>query len=867
MKFFTNRGVTKKIVIVILTVLLLTFAVPKPVNAAGGILLGPLTALCTTLVDSLQHILERFMLGEWNSFMKNIDDKSSYNSQEGGAATVDLDKEGIEIGGAWWGDVTGTEIPVIQYTPEEIFSNRVPALDVNFIKPSVTTGNTTWDNEHNIAMKLRPTIASWYVAMRTLALVGLLSVLVYLGIRMLLTSVAADKAKYKKMMMDWVVAICLLFALHYIMSFALTMSEVVTSMIANTSTGTITVKFGEHTFTGNLMSYVRFMIQAKDTSTSLGFFFLYIMLMIYTVKFTWVYLKRVVNMAFLTLIAPLVALTYPIDKVSDAKAQAFELWVKEFAFNALLQPLHLLLYIVLLGSATELVAVNPLYAVVCLGFITAGEKLFKKMFGFDKAGAGTVGSLAGAAGVSALAHSALMKLGKGQNGGKGGPPGKVKYKREGKDGSPKGYSGQGVNLENVGGEAQAQNTEHTQNHEEDNKEEGQQLPSGGNEQQQMSIDDQIAQERANMSVQDYRESGMSPQEWEANRREELEAERANNHREQQDGTDMPEEQFPQGTPEVQEAMRNLGPESHKEPEPEGLFGKDGKPGMLRTDWIQAKNWAQNKRKDVFEGIKKLGDAETYKNAGKRIITGVKKLPSNANIAAGKGYKRFKAVAPALTKKAIRGGLKTGARVLGGVALGATAGLVGMTDDLDTGLKWGLGGFTAGALTGGSVFENTAGKRMADRSTKEILGAAKYGSVTDYKNAMADKEYFRNGGEFDEFFEKNYKNKTKREKQEIKNAYLSYRQAGITDNKIIKKALALEDTYVGRGANREQTRQDMQRVIQTHDQVSTKSYKGDEKAKKADIEMIERDILDIQDKKLKRERAQAIFKMHQDFYET
>lgn len=120
-------------------------------------------------------------------------------------------------------------------------------------------------------------------------------------------------------------------------------------------------------------------------------------------------------MAFLTLIAPVIALTYPIDKAGDGKAQAFNLWIKEFAFNALLQPLHLFLYTVLLGSATELASINPLYAVVCLGFIMAAEKLLKKMFGFDKAGAGTVGSLAGAVGLSALANKGLgMLRGKGQ---------------------------------------------------------------------------------------------------------------------------------------------------------------------------------------------------------------------------------------------------------------------------------------------------------------------------------------------------------------------------------------------------------------------------------------------------------------------
>lgn len=35
------------------------------------------------------------------------------------------------------------------------------------------------------------------------------------------------------------------------------------------------------------------------------------------------------------MIAPLVALTYPIDKVKDGKAQAFDMWFKEYTMNAI----------------------------------------------------------------------------------------------------------------------------------------------------------------------------------------------------------------------------------------------------------------------------------------------------------------------------------------------------------------------------------------------------------------------------------------------------------------------------------------------------------------------------------------------------
>ena len=60
-------------------------------------------------------------------------------------------------------------------------------------------------------------------------------------------------------------------------------------------------------------------------------------------------------MAFLTIIAPLVAMTYPIDKITDGKAQAFNMWLKEYIYNALIQPFHLIIYTVMVGTAMDLV--------------------------------------------------------------------------------------------------------------------------------------------------------------------------------------------------------------------------------------------------------------------------------------------------------------------------------------------------------------------------------------------------------------------------------------------------------------------------------------------------------------------------------
>lgn len=887
MKFFTNRSITKKVLIVILTIMLLTFSIPKPVHAAGGILLGPLTALCTTLVDSVQHILERFMLGEWNTFMKDIDDKDSYNSNPGGAANVNLDADGVKIGGAWWGDFTGTEIPVIQYTPEEIFANRVPALDVNFIKPSVTTPRgEEWDKEHNIAMKLQPVIASWYVAMRTLALVGLLSVLVYLGIRMLLTGIAADKAKYKKMLMDWLVAMCLLFALHYIMSFALTMSEVVTSMIANTATGSITVTFDGNTFTGNLMSYVRFMIQAEDTMTSLGFFFLYIMLMIYTVKFTWVYLKRVVNMAFLTLIAPLVAVTYPIDKVSDGKAQAFNLWIKEFAFNALLQPLHLLLYIVLLGSATELVAINPLYAVICLGFITAGEKLFKKMFGFDKASGGTLGSLAAAAGVSTLAHSALMKLGKGPHGGKGGPQGKVRTndQREGKNpGANKGYnsfdkeSNQGINeLESNG----SQNQPPSGNNGEpppggDNGSpvpppDGENIPQGLNEDEQARYDE-LKDYSNQLDGEDLSENDkirMAELEELEQKKKEAEEYQARQQEKQDPG--------PQGSENVKQAMKNLGPDQ-PETWQETMDRINNELYQEKVEAAKRPTWSSLREADKQAKEQRKEQRAEERSRKRRELglalgtqAGRKEIGRKLGVGAYKTIRGIKQAAPTALKNGARFVAKTGTRAAMGAALAATAGVIGATTgDGETALKWAAGGFGVGAATGGNLFEGTAGKVVKNnRTVRDAYGAGKYGSAIDARNAKSDKQYLRSQ-EHDDEYEKYFKEGQYRmTKEEFTKATREYREVGITNKKDIRKALHLEAQYAKNGGDKKEIRGKVQNIVQTYDGVNKKAVYGENKeATEAALKNIESQLSNMKDAKQRRSVANEILQGYRDWYNT
>ena len=331
-------------------------------------------------------------------------------------------------------------LPLYAISPQEIFSDQIAALHVNFFNPK----NFSDAGNFNSAEALGPEVARWYVAIRNLVLVALMVVLLYIGIRIVISSTSGDKAKYKENLKDWLIAVILVLFMHYIMAFALTITEYILNILSSQNGGIEYVvpsdvvnkiqtaandagvsldlqpdKDGNVVFETNLMGYARLQQQLESTDSNgkrvfswnyIGYTIIFIVLVIYTIMFLIIYFKRVIYMAFLTMIAPLVALTYPIDKITDGEAQAFNMWLKEYMYNLLLQPFHLLLYTVLVGSVMELATQNMIYAIVALGFLLPAEKLLRKFFGFEKAN--TTDSIMGGVIGGSMAMSAINSLGR-----------------------------------------------------------------------------------------------------------------------------------------------------------------------------------------------------------------------------------------------------------------------------------------------------------------------------------------------------------------------------------------------------------------------------------------------------------------------
>ena len=282
---------------------------------------------------------------------------------------------------------------------------------------------------------LRNTISGWYTALRTFSIVALLSVLVYVGIRMVISTIAQDKAKYKVMFKDWLVALCLLIVMHYIMIAILDISNLIVDAIgssgaAGSQTEIVMEKIGAITSAkyqvdvttpeGKTEEDVRAIYEDENgnleyynVGDAYAYEFLLVAILFYTILFAIKYLKREFTIMFLILLGPISCVTYPIDKISDGKAQAFNKWFSEFLYQVIIQPFHLLIYIVLVGTATQLANDNLLYSIVCFAVMIPAEKFIKEMFGFrDK-----LGSPLGAMATGAAASQIFNKMKGGSSGG------------------------------------------------------------------------------------------------------------------------------------------------------------------------------------------------------------------------------------------------------------------------------------------------------------------------------------------------------------------------------------------------------------------------------------------------------------------
>ena len=281
------------------------------------------------------------------------------------------------------GAIIGGNFSIESIIFNQAIENPISLISVNFF-------DKTGSDKDNTNKLIQENIATWYIAIRNIAITILVIVAMYIAIRMLLATTSEKKAQYKEILIYWVQSLALIFVLHYIMIGIIAINDALVKAL---------YKAGEQVVAGKNNDIMETLfvnaLKAIKITTSMANTFAYMVLCVVTIMFFISYLKRMMTIAFLITIAPLVTVTYSIDKIGDGKSQALNAWLKEFSYTILIQPFHCITYLALGSIGTKLLTRNDNFADIFIGiyflsFILQSENIVRGIFGIKPNNLGNV---------------------------------------------------------------------------------------------------------------------------------------------------------------------------------------------------------------------------------------------------------------------------------------------------------------------------------------------------------------------------------------------------------------------------------------------------------------------------------------------
>lgn len=271
------------------------------------------------------------------------------------------------------------------FTIERAVFNEVSMfnIDVFNFDESYTNGigeHTETIYQSDLILTLKKSVAGWYYACRLLAMMINLCVLIYVGIKMAISTVASEEARYKKMLISWAESMLVLFFLHYIMYALIQVGHVILNII-NVLRYNAIAENSSISFEDVIIDqiYLQFTISSGFSFFLYSIFFWFLTSL--QLKFFITYMKRMFTVMFLTVISPFITVTYSIDKMGDGKAQAFEAWFKEFLINIAIQPIHAGIYLVFVYTAGKIAQKAPWVAMLFLLSLGRVENAVRNIFG------------------------------------------------------------------------------------------------------------------------------------------------------------------------------------------------------------------------------------------------------------------------------------------------------------------------------------------------------------------------------------------------------------------------------------------------------------------------------------------------------
>lgn len=320
--------------------------------------------------------------------------------------------------------------------PDQVIFNRLPLFDPNFINPYSSAGSSA------LTSTMQSTISNLYGTGYTVAVAVFTIAALIMGIKLVVSTIASEKAQYKEAVSKWLFGIVLLFTMHWIISGVFTLNEEIVRIVAQSSGTAVEFEisilqsiplvgnmlsgivdgFGSLFGTSNLSStlsftmagyggfILKYMLKAigGDLISSIILF----IILGQTIAIIIAYLKRLFYCIILGVIAPLIVAFDTVKKVLGQKSEILNNWFQNFVITVFMQSFHaifLMFILQMLSALNGSDGVQSLMALVGAMALIKFEKTFKELFGLKD---GLGGSIKGAGAKAIIAAKGVTSAAK-----------------------------------------------------------------------------------------------------------------------------------------------------------------------------------------------------------------------------------------------------------------------------------------------------------------------------------------------------------------------------------------------------------------------------------------------------------------------
>ena len=397
MKKFIKNNIVTKTALVILIIMLFSIITPTCSNAGIGLslLTKPFSAMVMRTIDGFNALLATLFASDekMNSIAETVKDIGDIDSTKNLFQKI---AEGL--------DECQDGFYNLLLSPDDIFSNRVQVTNANIFSDKFSEDGklslSDWNLFNHLMKQLKQAVAQLYYIMRNLAIVILLSLLIYTGIRIVLASSnAGEKAKWKMLLYDWIKALALVMFVHIIMIGVFYVSEIITDGLQSTlmSDNTIVTEIRRNFDSTSVL----------DAVGNIIYVIMYGYITYLTIVFLISYFKRLFYIMTMIIIAPLIGSLYALGRTGKER---FNKWFKEFVWGVMVQPFHMLIYSMLVLIPIKIMNSSGItvgsgvfethfgtfdaqvYALIAISMIRPIEKYMRGIFGFGETALDNVAS-------------------------------------------------------------------------------------------------------------------------------------------------------------------------------------------------------------------------------------------------------------------------------------------------------------------------------------------------------------------------------------------------------------------------------------------------------------------------------------------